>query len=126
MTPAEPLIRDVMEIAAHRDSAPSGWRGPRTRAERLSAHRFHLIEAGRHTHTLPADSKMRPERALLSYLHTAGREEARRWLARCKGDIGRRSSVDLAAHLLAPMTVREAPPGGDDLAPRDAPHEVKL
>lgn len=104
VTFTQPLVRDVMAIAAYQ-SEPVGsrWRRPRSRGERISRHRFHMVEAGRHTHTLPPESKMRPERALLTYLHNAGREEARRWLARAKGDVGRRSSVDLAARLLGPL-----------------------
>ncbi|MGD9802876.1 MAG: patatin-like phospholipase family protein [Hyphomicrobiaceae bacterium] len=109
VTFSQPLIRDVIQIAAFQAGfSRSRWRGPRSRAERVAVHRFHMVEAGRHTNTLAPESKMRPERALLTYLHNAGREEARRWLARSKGDIGRRSSVDLAARLLGPL--RSVPP----------------
>ena len=129
VTFSQPLIRDVMEIVAHSGGlGGSRWRRPRTRADRIARHRFHMIEAGRHTNTLPPESKMRPERALLSYLHQAGREEARRWLARAKSDIGRRSSVDLGERLLGPLRSLAPPPdeaaetAGDDAAM----HEVKL
>lgn len=117
VTFSQPLIRDVIEISAHReDIGRLAWRRPRTRAERIAAHRFHMIEAGRHTGTLPPESKMRPERALLSYLHQAGREEARRWLARAKADIGRRSSVDLAERILSPLKsiAPEPPPSAEE------------
>ena len=104
VTFSQPLIRDVIEIAAHQGEHGRGrWRRARTRAERIARHRFHMIEAGRHTGALAPESKMRPERALLTYLHNAGREEARRWLARAKGDIGKRSTVDLAARILGPL-----------------------
>ena len=128
VTFTQPLIRDVMEIAAHTAEQTPGWRRPRTRAERLGRHRYHLIEAGRHTQTLPPDSKMRPERALLTYLHNAGREEARRWLGRSKGDIGRRSSVDLGAKLLGPLQSMRADTTSDGATAdaTDEPHEVKL
>jgi len=128
VTFSQPLIRDVTEIAAHQaDVRRPRWRGPRTRSERIAAHRFHLIEAGRHTNALPPESKMRPERALLSYLHNAGREEARRWLARAKPAIGKHSSVDLGDKLLGPLrsveAVRPEELGeGED----DAIHELKL
>ena len=109
VTFSQPLIRDVIQITACREDAKSPrWRRPRSRAERLAAHRFHMVEAGRHTGTLPPESKMRPERALLTYLHNAGREEARRWLARARSDIGRRSSVDLAERILPPLEARSA------------------
>lgn len=105
VTFSQPLIRDVIEITAHReDLGPPRWyRRPRTRAERIAAHRFHLVEAGHHTGALPPESKMRPERALLTALHNAGREEAGRWLGRARADIGTRSSVDLAERLLGPL-----------------------
>jgi NTE family protein len=104
VTFCQPLMRDVIEIAAHQaDFKSSLWRRPRTRSERIAVHRYHLIEAGRHTGTLPPESKMRPERALLSYLHNAGREEARRWLGRAKGAIGKHSSVELGEKLLGPL-----------------------
>ena len=132
VTFSQPLVRDVMEIAAHTAELGPSWRRrrPRNRSERLGGHRYHLIEAGRHTNTLPPESKMRPERALLSYLHTAGREEARRWLARAKGDIGRRSSVDLGAKLLAPLKSLRSPDDADSGAVKPdevaGPRELKL
>lgn len=126
-----PLIRDVMEIDALKSDYKPGWRKPRSRAEKIAAHRFHLIEAGRHTSALPPDSKMRPERALLTYLHNAGREEARRWLGKAKASVGKRSSVDLAERLLGPLGPIK---GGPAAAPTPAPpsneeadaREVKL
>jgi NTE family protein len=111
VTFSQPLVRDVIEISAHAGDTGSRWHRPRSRAQRLARHRFHLIEAGRHTSTLPPDSKMRPERALLTYLHNAGREEAGRWLEQSKPDIGRRSSIDLAAHLLGPLGPPPPAPG---------------
>jgi NTE family protein len=132
VTFSQPLIRDVIEISAYRaEPAAMRWRRPRSRGERIARHRFHMVEAGRHTNTLPPESKMRPERALLTYLHNAGREEARRWLARAKDDIGRRSSVDLAARILGPLrSMAPAPVAPDDSSDeasmRDEEHEVKL
>ena len=46
---------------------------------------------------------MRPDRDLLTMLHNAGREEARRWIGRCLTDVGRKSTVDLAARFLGPL-----------------------
>lgn len=131
VTFTQPLIRDVMEIVAYQgEPQGSRWRRPRSRAERIARHRFHMIDAGRHTNTLPPESKMRPERALLTYLHNAGREEARRWLARAKDDIGRRSSVDLEARFLAPLvsvTPEYSAPPNDEAPPEVMEeHEVRL
>ncbi len=126
VTFSQPLIRDVTEIIAHQgDIGSSRWRRPRSRSERIAAHRFHLIEAGRHTNTLPPESKMRPERALLSYLHNAGREEARRWLARAKPAIGKHASVDLGAKLLGELRSLEPPPR-EEAGEEATVHELKL
>ena len=96
-----PLLRDIEAIVAARATARS-WLGRRAdpRAARLADHRFHLIEAGRHTSGLAADSKVRPDAGLLTYLHGAGRIEAEKWLHRVKDDLGRRETVDLAAHYI--------------------------
>ncbi|MGE3917464.1 MAG: patatin-like phospholipase family protein [Hyphomicrobiaceae bacterium] len=128
VTFTQPLVRDVMEIAAHREGVRvSRWGRARTRAERLATHRFHMIEADRHTGALPPDSKVRPDRAVLTFLHNAGREEAKRWLAEAKSAIGRRSSVDLAARLLGPLgslaPTGEAP---DQEEPEEMARHVKL
>ncbi|MEZ5850336.1 MAG: patatin-like phospholipase family protein [Hyphomicrobiaceae bacterium] len=104
VTFTQPLLRDVAEIAAAR-AEPRGafWRRRRSRSERLGAHRFHLVEAGRHTQALPPESKLRPDRAMLTGLFNAGREETRRWLGRSRKDLGYRSSIDLEAHFMGPL-----------------------
>lgn len=101
----QPLLRDIAEIDAiareHHRSVR--WRRPRGRSERIALHRFHLVEAGQHTLELPADSKLRPDRAIIGALFSAGRTETDRWLTRSRADIGRRSSRDLATHFLSPL-----------------------
>lgn len=94
----QPLLRDVEAIIAAK-SAPSSWLpGRGGRLARLKRHRFHLIEAGRHTSGLSGTSKIKPERGLLAQLHRAGLMEARKWLSRNRADIGRASTVDVAAY----------------------------
>lgn len=96
----QPLLRDVELIVSAQDQS-SGWmRGSATRERRLARARFHLIEAGRFTVNLSAETKMKPERGLFDYLFSSGRLEAGRWLERHRGDIGRRSTVDLAGKYL--------------------------
>ncbi len=118
VTFTQPLLRDVAEIAAARAEPRGFWTRRSSRSQRLAAHRFHLIEAGRHTLALPPESKLRPDRALLSGLFNAGREETRKWLGRSRADIGRRSSVDLGAHFLGPLgplnTESATSPGDDE------------
>ncbi|MEZ5855911.1 MAG: patatin-like phospholipase family protein [Hyphomicrobiaceae bacterium] len=131
VTFSQPLVRDVMEIAAlQKDHQPAqGWlrRRPQTRAQRIASHRYHLIEAGRHVEALPPDSKMRPERALITHLHNAGREETGRWLAASHAGIGQYATVNLAERLLPPLVpLRTDPPHEDDDVDDIAGKVVKL
>jgi NTE family protein len=91
----QPYLRDIAMIeqarAQDRGLASLFNRGNR----RLAQHRFHVIEAGRFTSGLSADSKGKPEMALLTYLRDAGISEAGKWLARHGADIGRRDTAEL-------------------------------
>ncbi|MCB1519869.1 MAG: patatin-like phospholipase family protein [Hyphomicrobiaceae bacterium] len=93
-----PLRRDVELIAAIRREAGGAWGAGRF-AKRLARHRFHLIDAGRHTSMLSAESKLKADWGLFTYLHGAGRMETHKWLDRHRKDIGRRETVDLAQRL---------------------------
>ncbi|MFN3744274.1 MAG: patatin-like phospholipase family protein [Hyphomicrobiaceae bacterium] len=128
----QPLRRDIEQIEAARATSELGWWGrARTPAQRLAKHRFHLVEAGHHTAFLPADSKIQPDRTIISRLFLAGHSEAGKWLERHGADIGRRSTVDLGALLgrvSSPIartreadapTLDEIPAGAD--RPRSAP-----
>ncbi len=102
----QPLLRDIEMIVAaqaERGRWPSGRRG---RAGHLRHHRFHLIEAGRYTAGLSGESKLRPDKGLLSYLHGAGRLEAQKWLERDWRYVGRRSTVNLRERYLTPRPPR--------------------
>ncbi len=131
VTFTQPLVRDIMEIAAlARDYPPrTTWRSrpPRTRGERIGRHRFHLIEAGRHVEALPPDSKMRPERALISHLHNSGRDETGWWLKEAHDAVGKRATVDLAGKLLPPlMPLRAEQPANDTEVDPPEAQVVKL
>jgi NTE family protein len=113
----QPLIAEV-ELVVTAQELRSGWRADRRgRLAKLGAHRFHLIEAGRFTANLAADSKAKPEKALLAYLFASGRSEGQRWLARHRADIGRRPTADLKARYLErPSATRldpQAEPNGE-------------
>ena len=99
----QPFIRDVAQIVGCIRHARRGWLGRRERGNRIARHRFHLIEAGRHTAALSPETKLRTERSLLVSLYNAGREETGHWLSQCRGQVGRRGTVDLAAKFLAPL-----------------------
>ena len=94
----QPLRRDVELIEAARAAPPGWWRRTSTRGHRLARHRFHLIEAGHHTALLPAESKVQPDKTVISHLFLAGYGEAGKWLERNGANVGRQATVDLAAY----------------------------
>ena len=99
-----PLLRDVEIIETVRQTQ-GGWLrsrfSPSASLSPLARHRFHLIEAGRHTAALPPGSKMKPDMAMLTYLHGAGQAEALKWLDAHRKQVGRRATVDLKARFLS-------------------------
>lgn len=101
----QPLRRDIELIEAARHLQKAWWQRGQTPLHRLAAHRFHLIEAGHHTALLPADSKIQPDRTIISHLFMAGYAEAGKWLERHSASVGKQSTVDLAQQLS-----RVAPP----------------
>lgn len=96
----QPLLRDVQVIVAAKEEDLGWFSGRNNRTARLRRHRLHLIEASAYTAKLSADTKLRPDKGLLSYLHGAGRAEAKKWLNSHRAAIGRHSTVDLRARFL--------------------------
>lgn len=93
----QPLLKDLA-LLVEAQNTHRGWFARRDdRLARLKAQRMHLIEAGRHTAGLGSETKAIPDNGLLTYLHGAGRIEAKRWLEKHGGDVGVRASVDIAA-----------------------------
>jgi NTE family protein len=105
----QPMLRDVEVIEAVRRHYSRWLRNNSPADARLARHRFHLIEAGRFTSALAPESKGKPDIELLTYLFDAGRSETEKWLARHRDSVGRRATVDLAAHFLQQRLVA-APP----------------
>ncbi len=94
----QPLLRDIDTIVRAKTMQP-GWFAPRqTALARLKRHRFHLIEAGRHTAQLGAETKVIPDRAVLRQLYMGGVMEAERWLGLNARSVGRRGTVSLQDH----------------------------
>lgn len=129
----QPLLRDIdMIVAAQQEIGRGGWFSPRTgRLARLGRHRFHVVDAGRHTASLGADSKATPERNMLAQLFRAGRTEAHRWLERNGAHIGHRQTADLAQRYLARndrarlgQPTAEPQPTPDDDAPLPAGNNI--
>jgi len=88
-----PLLRDIETILAVRESVRGRFGSARNR---LASHRFHVVEAGRYTASLSDDSKLKPDRELITYLFEAGRSQANKWLGQHLADVGRRETADLA------------------------------
>lgn len=114
-----PLLRDVEVILAVRAALRGRFGAKRGPQGALAAHRFHLIEAGRYTATLSDDSKMKPDLGLFTYLHSAGRTQAHKWIGQNLAAVGRRETVDLAARFHTRNSAPEEPlaesdDGGDD------------
>jgi NTE family protein len=84
--------------AAQSAVRPRWWRRAEGASDRLARHRFHLVEAGHHTAVLPAESKVQPDRTVISHLFLAGASEAGKWLERHGQQVGHRATVDLPAH----------------------------
>jgi NTE family protein len=96
ITFGQPLVRDVELVVDAQTELGGGWfRRGKGRLSRIARHRFHVVQGGRYTSRLGAQSKTTPERAVLAFLFEAGRREMSRWLEQHRSDIGRRQSVDL-------------------------------
>jgi NTE family protein len=126
----QPLRRDVDLIEAAQAEPTRWWRRPGTKAETLARHRFHLVEAGHHTALLPAESKIQPDRTVISHLFLAGASEAGKWLERHGQQVGQRATIDLPAHFRkrsAPIvqTSEAFVPALDEDAPDDAGRPVE-
>ena len=120
----QPLRRDVDMIEAAQMTGQRWWRSG-TGTDRLARHRFHLVEAGHHTAMLPAESKVQPDRTVISHLFLAGAAEAGKWLERHGQQVGRRATVDLPAHFRkrssrVSQTSEAFAPAQDDVLPDDA------
>ena len=113
-----PLLRDIEIIETVRETM-RGLISPRKgRLRPLATHRFHLVEAGRHTSSLSAESKMKPDWALFMRLFGAGREEAAKWLDLNRANVGRRETVDFKTRFLAAEPA--SPPGPPDTSTEPA------
>jgi NTE family protein len=96
ITFSQPLMRDIETVVDAQAELSGGWPWRRRgKLARLARHRFHVVQGGRHTARLGAQSKATPERAVINFLFDAGRREMSRWLDQHHADIGRRQSADL-------------------------------
>ncbi len=103
-----PLFRDVEIITAVRDTV--GTILPKGRLAGLARHRFHIIDGGEETGALSVESSIKPDWNMMTYLHGAGRDHADKWLSQFGSDVGRKETVDLAAHFFPPIAGAGASP----------------
>lgn len=117
-----PFMRDVEIIETARKTLRATWLPARGKMTRLARHRFHLVDAGRYTSALKPDSKLQPEKGILTYLFGAGRNEASLWIEKYLGQVGRRDTVDFRRRFLSskqdqvPHNEPEEIPAGEPLA----------
>ena len=95
-----PLVRDVELIEAMREAGAGNWLGTKGRAQSVTKHRFHLIDAGAYTSELSDDSKMKPDQELLAHLFEAGRSETSSWITTHGKSVGKSATADLAQLIL--------------------------
>ncbi|MEO0797876.1 MAG: patatin-like phospholipase family protein [Pseudomonadota bacterium] len=91
-------LNAIRELVRLRDLPGNGRGTGDSLVARVKRHRFHLIEAGRHTASLDQSTKVQANNALVEYLRSAGSGEAHKWLERHGAKIGKSSSVELKAH----------------------------
>ena len=70
-------------------------------AQRIAAHRFHLIDAGRFTANLAIETQAKPEQEMITRLFNAGRSEAAKWLDRSLNSVGRWDTACFAGRMAA-------------------------
>lgn len=100
LTFSGPLRREIELIEQIRGVAGDGIALGGALRRQVRAHRFHHIGAGDLSRELGSGAHLHPDRALIEKLRERGRAAAEAWLRRRLPDIGRRSSVDLAAKFL--------------------------
>lgn len=97
----QPFLRDIALLDSVR-RADVRILGADASYEGLRRQRFHLIAAGAYTSRLSPESKLKPDWALLTHLHVAGRTEADRWLGENFEFVGREETADLVRLFLRP------------------------
>ena len=116
----QPFVRELeqIELVRRLASRRRGLFGGSldTRDARIAAHRFHLIEAGRFTGSLPVESRGKPEAEMLNYLQCSGVAEAGKWLDRTWRDVGFNDTAAIPQRLAAHRTA--AQPIADDATRR--------
>ncbi|MBX3608808.1 MAG: patatin-like phospholipase family protein [Hydrogenophaga sp.] len=102
------LLRELRSIGTLKELlAAEGWAARQLRNpvfRRLATLRLHRVDGGQWLADLGATSKTRTDPAFLDRLFRQGREAAEAWLDQHRGDLGVRSTLDIAPTMLAAAT----------------------
>lgn len=91
------FLREMRMYAHLREHLPRNWLGLQTGTIERSVRqtRFHIIEAAEVLGALNAETKLAANLRFFERLRDHGRAHGRQWLQRHRGDVGRRSTVDV-------------------------------
>lgn len=90
------FLREMRMIAHARDYASESFFPIGRLERRLVRLNFHVIDAQQQMHDFKTETKLAANMAFFELLRTMGREQAKTWLQANYGDIGKRSTIDLA------------------------------
>ena len=90
------FLREMRMIAHARDYASESFFPIGRLERRLVRLNFHVIDAQQQMHDFKTETKLAANMAFFELLRTMGREQAKTWLEANYGDIGKRSTIDLA------------------------------
>ena len=90
------FLREMHMFAHARDYAGKSFFPIGRLERRLARLNFHVIDAQQQMHEFKTETKLAANLAFFELLRNLGRERARAWLAARYGEIGKRSTIDLA------------------------------
>ena len=90
------FLREMRMFAHARDYASESFFPIGRLERRLVRLNFHVIDAQQQMHDFKTETKLAANMAFFELLRTMGREQAKIWLEANYGDIGKRSTIDLA------------------------------
>ena len=90
------FLREMRMFAHAREYAGESFFPVGRLERRLVRLNFHVIDAQEQMHEFKTETKLAANMGFFELLKNLGREQTRTWLAAHQGEIGKRSTVDLA------------------------------
>jgi len=90
------FLREMRMFAHARDYASESFLPVGRLERRLARLNFHVIDAQQQLHEFKTETKLAANMGFFELLRNMGRERARSWLEVNYGDVGKRSTIDLA------------------------------